>query len=42
MVEIQLYSEDGSIIMINNKWLEQPPLASDRDELAKAHLKTDF
>jgi hypothetical protein len=39
MVEIQLYSEDGSNIMINNKWLEQPPMASDRDELAKANLK---
>lgn len=34
MLEIQLYSEDGSNIMINNKWLEQPPMASDRDELA--------
>ncbi|WP_428912428.1 DUF3231 family protein [Niallia sp. Krafla_26] len=39
MVEIQLYSEDGSNIMINNKWLEQPPMALDRDELAKANLK---
>ncbi|WP_077212270.1 DUF3231 family protein [Bacillus dakarensis] len=38
MVEIQLYSEDGSNIMIKNKWLEQPPIASDRDELAKANL----
>ncbi|MFD2681817.1 DUF3231 family protein [Bacillus seohaeanensis] len=38
MVEIQLYSEDGSNIMINNKWLEQPPIASDRDELANANL----
>jgi hypothetical protein len=35
MVEIQLYSEDGSNIMINNKWLEQPPIASDRNALAK-------
>jgi hypothetical protein len=40
MVEIQLYSEDGSNIMINNKWLEQPPIASDRDELAKANLNS--
>ncbi len=39
MVEIQLYSEDGSNIMIKNRWLEQPPIASDRDELAKANLK---
>jgi hypothetical protein len=38
MVEIQLYSEDGSNIMINNKWVEQPPIASDRDELANANL----
>lgn len=38
MVEIQLYSEDGSNIMIKNKWLEQPPIASDRDELSKANL----
>lgn len=36
--EIQLYSEDGSNIMIRNKWLEQPPMAADRDELAKANL----
>ncbi|KMJ57156.1 hypothetical protein AB685_17220 [Bacillus sp. LL01] len=40
MVEIQLYSEDGANIMINNKWLEQPPIASDRDELAKANLNS--
>lgn len=40
MVEIQLYSEDGSNIMITNKWLEQPPIASDRDELAKANLNS--
>ena len=40
MVEIQLYSEDGSNIMINNKWLEQPPIASDRDKLAKANLNS--
>ncbi|MEH6908855.1 DUF3231 family protein [Neobacillus drentensis] len=40
MVEIQLYSEDGSNIMINNRWLEQPPIASDREELAKANLKS--
>lgn len=38
MVEIQLYSEDGSNIMIDNRWLEQPPIASDRNELAKANL----
>ncbi|MDE5056017.1 DUF3231 family protein [Niallia taxi] len=32
--EIQLYAEDGANIMIKNKWLEQPPLAPDRDKLA--------
>jgi hypothetical protein len=34
-VEIQLYSEDGANIMIKNKWMEQPPMASDRDELIR-------
>ncbi|WP_419158854.1 DUF3231 family protein [Rossellomorea sp. BNER] len=29
------YSEDGANIMIDNGWMEQPPLAADRDELAK-------
>jgi hypothetical protein len=32
-LEIQLYSEDGSNIMINRKWMEQPPMATDRGEL---------
>jgi hypothetical protein len=32
-LEVQLYSEDGSNIMINNKWMEQPPMAADRGEL---------
>lgn len=34
-LEVQLYSEDGSNIMIENGWLEQPPMASDRNQLAK-------
>ena len=34
-LEIQLYAEDGANIMIRNGWLEQPPMASDRDELIK-------
>jgi hypothetical protein len=34
-LEVQLYSEDGSNILINNEWLEQPPMALDRDELAQ-------
>ncbi|WP_112181362.1 DUF3231 family protein [Paraliobacillus zengyii] len=37
-LEIQLYSEDGANIMIKNRWLEQPPMASDRDELAKKNM----
>jgi hypothetical protein len=34
-MEVQLYSEDGANIMIKNGWLEQPPMASDRDELIR-------
>ncbi len=34
--EIALYSEDGSNIMIDNGWLEEPPRMVDRDELAKS------
>jgi len=28
-------AEDGAKLMIENGWLEQPPQATDRDELAK-------
>ncbi|WP_085990972.1 DUF3231 family protein [Oceanobacillus senegalensis] len=34
-VEIQKFSEDGANIMIKNKWLEQPPMAPNRTDLAK-------
>ncbi|MBT2656079.1 DUF3231 family protein [Bacillus sp. ISL-18] len=34
-LEVQMYSEDGANIMIKNRWLEQPPIASDRDELIR-------
>lgn len=34
-MEIQLYSEDGSNILIKNKWLEEPPMAADREDLVK-------
>jgi hypothetical protein len=34
-MEVQLYSEDGANIMINNGWMEQPPLAADRGNLAR-------
>lgn len=37
-LEIQLYSEDGANIMIKNRWMEQPPMASNRSELAKKNL----
>ncbi|MEH7436609.1 DUF3231 family protein [Neobacillus drentensis] len=39
-LEVQMYAEDGANIMIKNRWLEQPPMASDRDELVrkKNHL----
>ncbi|HWO75183.1 MAG TPA: DUF3231 family protein [Bacillus sp. (in: firmicutes)] len=33
--DILLYAEDGVNIMIKNGWLEEPPRALDRDELAK-------
>ncbi|MCM3571400.1 DUF3231 family protein [Neobacillus mesonae] len=33
--EIAKYAEDGANILIENGWLEQPPMAPDRDELAK-------
>lgn len=32
--EILKFAEDGANIMINNGWLEQPPIAADRDQLA--------
>lgn len=33
--ELAKYAEDGANIMINNSWLEEPPLASDRRQLTK-------
>jgi len=33
--EVLLYSEDGTNIMIENGWLEEPPRMVDREELAK-------
>ncbi|WP_404451293.1 DUF3231 family protein [Virgibacillus necropolis] len=35
MAEIAKYSNDGAKIMIDNNWMEQPPIAADRKELAK-------
>lgn len=34
MTEVGLYVEDGAELLISNGWLEQPPLASDRENLA--------
>ncbi|UFU00611.1 DUF3231 family protein [Radiobacillus kanasensis] len=34
MAEMGLYAEDGAQLMIKHGWLEQPPLAHDRDEIA--------
>lgn len=36
MGEIAKYTEDGANLMIHNGWMEQPPQAADRGELAKA------
>lgn len=34
-LEVQLFSEDGANMMIKKGWMEQPPMASDRDELIR-------
>lgn len=34
-VEVLKLSEDGANLMIENEWLEQPPLAANRRDLAK-------
>jgi hypothetical protein len=34
-LEVLMYAEDGANIMIKNGWLEQPPMASDRDQLIR-------
>jgi hypothetical protein len=35
MTEIGLLAEDGMNLLIENEWMEQPPLATDHEELAK-------
>jgi hypothetical protein len=35
--EIGKFAEDGAKIMIKNGWLEKPPQAADREQLAKEH-----
>jgi len=37
MAELGLYVEDGAEIMIDNGWLEEPPQADNRKELARQH-----
>lgn len=34
MAEVGLYAEDGAQLLIKHGWLEQPPLAEDRENLA--------
>ncbi len=35
MAEVGLYAEDGAELLIKHEWLEQPPLAEDRETLSK-------
>jgi hypothetical protein len=35
MQEVGTFAEDGANIMINNGWMEQPPMSSDREALAQ-------
>ncbi|RXT03617.1 DUF3231 family protein [Ammoniphilus sp. CFH 90114] len=35
MQEIALFAEDGANILIKNGWMEQPPMATDREALTK-------
>ncbi|WP_168412964.1 DUF3231 family protein [Bacillus salacetis] len=35
LAEMGLYANEGAQLLIENGWLEQPPLAHDRDELAR-------
>ncbi|ASN06182.1 DUF3231 family protein [Virgibacillus necropolis] len=36
-LEIQKYALEGARIMVKNKWMEQPPIAPDRNELANKY-----
>jgi uncharacterized membrane protein YtjA (UPF0391 family) len=36
VTEIGLYAEDGAQLLIKNGWLEQPPMADDKDELSNS------
>ncbi|WP_067621614.1 DUF3231 family protein [Alicyclobacillus acidiphilus] len=37
MAEVGLYSEDGTEIIIEHGWMEEPPMADDRHQLAVRH-----
>jgi hypothetical protein len=37
IVEVEKYMKEGIDIMINNGWMEQPPVAADREALAQVH-----
>ena len=36
LAEIGLYAEDGAQLLISNGWMEQPPLADDKENLANS------
>ncbi|MEC2073260.1 DUF3231 family protein [Alkalihalophilus marmarensis] len=40
LMDVQLYAEEGANLMIKNKWLEQPPLAFDRKDLADENKRS--
>ena len=40
--EISAYSNEGAQILINNGWLERPPMAAVREILAKKSSKNDY
>ncbi len=37
IAEVALYAEDGFNLLIKNGWMEQPPMAADRDALSKKY-----
>lgn len=39
LAEVATYAEDGANLIIDHGWMEQPPLAPDRDALAKSKKK---
>ncbi len=42
MAEVGTYANKGAKLMIKNKWMEQPPLAPDRDALQKQDNKSPY